>query len=102
MPNYKEQAVTGTAWRRARMVQINNESNSVPTVTFVEEEITDLGGVVVHTDVENLSDDYSQNREIALLDPETFEPSGQTISEGLIYLALFSKYMALAAARDAA
>lgn len=104
MANYKESTVTGTQWTRCNTVVINNPIGGVPTVQFLEEVVISTPGGVMSfpSDGLRLFDAVNPSREIALLNPSTGEATGQVVTEGFLYAALFSRYIALAAARDAA
>lgn len=100
MSNYQETNVSGTEYRRSRLVQIVNERNKTPHITFVEELVTIIGSNTLSRDVASLSDVYDPNGTIELLDPETGLSTNQLISHALIYQALYSLYMKLATDRD--
>lgn len=100
MPNYKESQITGTTWQRCNGVHISNPYGAAPSVQFSEEIITVLNGNPVTLATSALTSGFDTNAMIELLDPETMQPTGQTMSEGAVYLALFSKYMAEAKKRD--
>jgi hypothetical protein len=102
MANYRESNISGTAWTRARRVIINHPVEGGSTIHFQEEQAiqTPAGVTTIPADV--VVDTFDPARDIALLDPTTGQPTGQTLSEAVVYLALYSKYMALAQARDVA
>lgn len=103
MANYKESTVTGTSWQRTGQIVISNPVGGIPTVYYNEEVAVNLGDRVITSPCGNLSvtcDDM--NKTINLLDPETGLETGQTMTIGQLYQAIYSHYIAEAQARDAA
>lgn len=101
MADYKESTVSGTAWQRARLVQINNERGTVPAITFVEERIVVLDDDrSLSNDVSQLVESYDAAKEFDLYDPVTLEPTGDKATHEQLYGLLFGLYMTLAQARD--
>ena len=99
--NYKESTVTGTKWNRCAGVNIHNPlAPDVATVNFNEQEILLIDGKAIAIGNGNLYSVFDPASMIDLIDPDTLEPTGQQVPEGMVYLALFSKYMACAKARD--
>ena len=102
MADYKESTVSGTQWQRCWGVYIQNLHGTVPRVTLREEQITLLGGEKFSKDMGQIDFPFDPNASITLLNPETSEPLGATMTMGQMYVALWSLYMAKAAERDAA
>lgn len=105
MPNYQESQVDGTKWRRCERIEIANPSApETPRITFFERDVIGIDGNVVgvagNAPNAALSVQYDQNAVIDLYDPETLEPTGQTITHAQLYVMLFSAYMTTAVARD--
>ena len=102
MANYQESEVVGNKWKRCYNININNPSApATPHITFSEEDVLQLDSGLVRLGVDGFSVQFDPANEIELINPETMEPIGQTMTEGTIYLALFSKYIAAAQLRDA-
>ena len=100
---YAEQAVTGTTYRRARLITVSNPRDSMPTITFVEEEVTLLSdGREMCRDVDQLVKEYAPLEGIALLDEATMQPTGETVPQALFAMILFALYISEAQQRDAA
>ncbi len=97
---YKETNVTGTEYRRAKIVQVSNEYNQTPSVTFIEESVTQLGTKVIREICDTLYAPYESSKVIALLNPVTGEPIGQDITQEYLMVILYSLYMQLAKERD--
>ena len=103
MADYQEATLTGTEWRRARLVQINNERATPPTITFSEEVVTILSnGRTVSTDGGQIVVSYDPTAIIDLYDPATLQKIGATITHQELYGILFGAYFTSATARDAA
>jgi hypothetical protein len=101
--NYKETAVTGSRWVRARTVTLMNPLEGDQIAHFQEEEVfTDGEGIVVTRDVGSCRIVFDPEATITLLNPLTGEPLGATMTHQEFYVALFSLYMQAAAERDAA
>jgi len=60
----------------------------------------DTGIIQLATD--GFSVNFNPANMIDLVDPDTLEKTGETIPEGAVYLALFSRYIAGAKERDEA
>ena len=120
--DYKESPLIGTTWQRCRAVTISNPHSSlkksiqdpngppmtmkkvplVPEVFFQEETAMALpDGRVLLQDVGSCRAEFSAGGSFPLLNPETGEALGVTMSHQELYVALFSLYMATATARDA-
>jgi len=98
--NYKESTLSGSQWQRCVRVTIDNNYKQVPQVTFHEERITLAGDKTFQENVGAVYATFDPNAEIALLDPETGVPLGTTMTQGQVYLAMWSLYMAKAKERD--
>ena len=97
---YKEKQITGTEFKRAASIIINNNIEDSPVVTFVEEKAIVIDGQTIQTPCENLVKkitDFTQS--IPLLHPETGNVIG-TVTFAEIYAALYSAYIFYANERD--
>lgn len=98
---YQETQVTGSRYRRAKYVNINNSKGQVPQISFEEERITVLDdGKSFSESVGSLSTAFDATSIIPLLDPETGEDTGNTMTQAEVFQALYSLYFKLAAERD--
>lgn len=102
MPNYRETPVAGTQYQRCHQVLIHNPHNSKPHIEMFEEVVASVGDVGYSRAAEGLSFDFDPAEVIPLLDPETGAATGQSITQAEIHRAIYSLYLAKAAARDAA
>lgn len=101
MADYKEENVTGKKWTRCHAVYIRNAFNEPPSIEFSEQSVVSLGNnEFIKTNANTILAQFDSNSLIELLDTTTLLPTGQTVPEGLVYLALFSKYIKLAKERD--
>lgn len=101
MADYKESTVSGTSWQRTNQIVIVNPSGGTPTVIYNEETAINLGDRTITTPCGNLSvpcDDMTEV--ITLLDPETGLATGQTMTIGQLYQAIYSHYITKAQERD--
>lgn len=98
--DYRGELVTGKRWRRAARVTILNAYMSPATVSFDEEEVTELEGKVATRGTETLSMVVDLAAQVPLMNPETGEPLGVSIAQRDVYVALYSVYRMLAEQRD--
>lgn len=99
--NYKESTLSGSQWQRCVRVTIDNQYNQTPQITMHEERITVVGDNTFRENVGAVYAAFDPNAEIALLNPDTGEALGTTMTQGQIHLAMWSLYMQLASERDA-
>jgi hypothetical protein len=100
--NYKETALAGTRWQRARLVLLQNPLVGQKGATFQEESAVMLDGNVQSLgDVASIFAPFDPSGEIPLLDPTTGEPTGGVATHAQLYQIVFSLYRQVAAARDA-
>lgn len=101
MSDYRESAVTGTAWQRCCQIVIENQRTAVPTVRFDEESVLALAdGSEIRRPVGALALPFDPAKPIPLRDPTTGELTGDTSSYGAAYVLLYSAYLAAALERD--
>lgn len=101
MPNYNETPINaGSRWNRATRVVIDNKYGVTPTIDFVEEMAMSDGQEVLVKPLGRLSIPFDPAATIDLVNPETGEPLGQTMTHAQMYVALHSLYIQLATARD--
>jgi len=101
MADYKESTVSGTSWQRTNQIVIINPSGGTPTVIYNEETAINLGDRTITTPCGNLSvpcPDMAE--EIPLLDPTTGNSTGQVMTMGQLYQAIYSHYINKATERD--
>ena len=102
MSNYKETTIAGTSWVRCSTVIIQNDLGETPTVVFTEQKIINLDGaqqIVQPTGSVRLG--FDPTATLALVDPDTNLPTGETVTHAQAYQILHSAYIQAAMARDA-
>ena len=102
MPDYKESTVSGTSWQRCHTVTVHNQLSQTPRIEFQEEKVINIDGTSIPQWVGGCTKDFSAAESFPILDPATNVPTGQTLTHGELYVALYSLYMQTAAERDAA
>lgn len=101
MADYKESTVSGTSWQRTNQIVIVNPSGGIPTVIYNEETAINLGDRTITTPAGNLSVPCpDMTEEIPLLDPATGLATGQVMTMGQLYQAIYSHYITKATERD--
>lgn len=102
MPNYRETQVTRSIYRRCARVIADNPLGSPKTVSYREEDVVIENGTTIQLPLKApLTVPFDESRQIPLLDPETLLPTGQEVTQGFLYVALFSAYIQAAQERDA-
>lgn len=102
MPDYKQAELTGTEWQRCNLLSVSNPLGGTPEIVFSEERVVSLATGAITQFTEGCRKQFSAAESFPLLDPATNAPTGQTLTHGELYVALYSLYMQTAAERDAA
>lgn len=104
MALYRETPVTGSTYRRAVQVIMENPLNQTPRVLYLEEDVFILSNTVTTMAVTGapLGGAVNPAGVIELRDVNTKERTGQFVPASLVYAALYSDYINRAEARDAA
>lgn len=100
MPNYREQAVTGATWQRCFAVTMTNPLDGPKVVQFFEQTCVAFDGQVITRDGGSCGVQFAADGEFPLLDLETDQATGATISHAEVYAILYSLYRHAAALRD--
>ena len=101
MSDYRETAVTGTAWQRCCQIVIDNPRQGVPTVRFDEESVLALAdGTEMRRPMGALAVPFDPAKEIAMCNPATGALTGMTMNYAEVYAVLYSAYLAAALERD--
>ena len=102
---YKETAVTGSKYTRANQIVISNDENQTPFIYFNEENVVILDA---ETKIKNPAGgirlEFNQetaNTSFDMLNPETGDPLGASMTYQELYVALYSLYIKAATDRDA-
>lgn len=104
MANYKETSGSATTWTRANRVMILNpfEADAAKQISFFEETVAKMGDTIIKSDSGYTSTYYVPDKQVELLDPQSGQPTGKTITQAEIYQAIYSMYITAAKARDLA
>ena len=98
--NYKEKAVVVKSWVRAKKVTIHNEYQSVPSIVFTEEEITDFGNQIQRREIGEVSQNFSSPEgTFDVIDPVSGDVI-RTATYQEAYVLLSSLYIDIATMRD--
>jgi hypothetical protein len=101
MINYKESTVAGSVYQRCRYVQIDNTLNAVPKMYCLEEEVIIIPDrEPMRRDVSSIDLIFDPTSAIELINPETGEKLGSTVTHKELYVILHSLYIQAAANRD--
>jgi hypothetical protein len=101
MADYKESTISGTSWQRTNQIVIVNPSGGTPTVIYNEETAFNIGTMTITSPCGNLTVPCSDmTEEIPLLNPVDGSSTGQTMTMGQLYQAIYSHYIAKATERD--
>jgi hypothetical protein len=102
---YEPSTITGTVstWKRANRIEITNPAGGIPSAMFSEEIATLMpDGITIITQPSTTICDSATDMTVSfnLIDPSTGSTVG-TMTYEQLYGAMYSLYLALAAARDA-
>ena len=110
--NYNQSDISGTSWTRCRQVVINNPLPGKgpidivtglavgPNCVFFEETALQTQTEVLTFDSGACQQKYTPSKSIALLDPATSNPTGESVTQEKLYQILYSLYIETAKARD--
>jgi hypothetical protein len=103
MADYKEAVVSGQAWHRFDLVEINNGFGRMPEIRIHEERRIMLSdGGSLGTPVRAITRLFTDpSATFDLYNPATGEKIGATMTHGEVYGALYGLCMSLAAEEDA-
>lgn len=102
MANYQETTGTGTSWKRCNRVIIDNPLTTPSSAVFMEEDVVVIGDRSIGVYGGNCSAEFTPEAIIPLRDPATGELTGGIQTQANLYQILYSLYMQVALARDAA
>lgn len=105
MSNYQQTEGQSTKWRRCDRVEITNPLGGNPVIVFHEQDVVRIGNSTPFTSrVTGIPQPFAafdMSGVINLYNPETLQPTGETISHVQLYTILFSAYLESALQRDA-
>lgn len=90
-----QQPVAGESYTRSPQVVIDNRMGRTPTITFHREMVlgTAGGSVMCQPMAPNVLA-FDPQASVPVINPETGEPTGDTVTHGEIYALLFSAFVA--------
>ena len=100
--NYKQTNETGTVYTRCYQVSIDNGLNKNPIVSMHEEEVFTIGTNTITRPGRFLQKSYNASEVIELVNPETGEPIGQSVSHQELFVMMYSLWLATAKEHDEA
>lgn len=100
MPNYNEQTGTGESWQRCYAVRIDNPLDATPVIFFNEELVVKVGTNIINKPNTVCSKIFNATETFELLNLDTNQPTGQTMTHQELYQALYSLYIKTATERD--
>ena len=103
MANYKETNVLGTSYTRASQVIINNPLTGVKAISFMEEQVVNLGDEQIIRNQGGIQEPFTTENQITqfeLVNPVDGTSLGLTMEYKDLYVAIHSLYLHLAKKRD--
>lgn len=102
MVSYVPTQTTGTLYRRAKRMDLVNPLNGTQSVNVYEEFVAVLNGNNFLQDSDGFTVSINDmTKTVPLLDTNTGQPTGQTMTYADIYQAMYSAYIMWASQRDA-
>jgi hypothetical protein len=101
MADYRQTVHTITQWQRCFRAVIEHARHQVPRIDFLEEVVT-INGDETRQQVPGCSISYEPAGVVPMRDPDTDQPTGQTLTQQQIYAILYSVYRWSADQRDQA
>lgn len=93
----------GESYVRCPQVVVDNRLGATPAVTFHRETVIGIaGGGVLRQALSPREMIFDPAAEVPVLNPETGEPTGETITQGALYALIFSVFVAAETAQPEA
>ena len=89
--------IAGEAYARCNQVIIDNRLGHPPAITFGQETVIGTGAGELHMPMAPIGLTFDPAAQIAVINPETGEPTGATVSQAEVYALVYSAYIAAAA-----
>lgn len=94
-----QKPIAGESYIRCSQVVIDNRLGVAPSVTFHRESVLGIdGGAVMRQPMSPREMVFGPAAAVPILNPETGEPTGQTVTHGEIYALIYSAFVAAEAA----
>lgn len=100
MAQYQEQTVQGQVWQRCYAIHITNPLGGQATITFEEEKVMTVDSEVIKNPTGLCRKRFNAPVTFPLRNPQTGEPTGETMTHLDVYKVLYSLYMQTALQRD--
>ena len=89
--------IAGEAYARCNQVIIDNRFGHPPAITFGQETVIGTGaGDALHVPMAPIGLAFDPAAQIAVINPETGEPTGATVTQAEVYALVYSAYIAAA------
>jgi len=99
----QQKPVSGQRYIRCSQVVIDNRLGAVPLVTFSREAVIGIeGGETVHQPLSPRLLPFDPTATVPVLNPETGEATGATITQGALYALVYSIFIAAETAQPEA
>lgn len=96
---FDSKPVSGDSYVRCPQVIVDNRLDKTPLVTFHRERILGLdGGAIMREPMSPRIVPFDPAASVDVIDPETGDPTGQTITHGELYALIYSVFIAAEAA----
>jgi hypothetical protein len=97
-----QQPISGESFTRCPQIVVDNRLGTAPTVTFHQERVIGLAdGATTKAPMQPVVMAFDPTAEIPIINPETGEHTGQTMTQAEVYAAVYSAYLATVAPPDA-
>ena len=89
--------VVGESYTRCNQVIIDNRLGRAPEITFGHELVIGAGnGDALHVPMAPIGLAFDPAKPVVVIDPETGEPTGATVTQAEVYALVYSAYIAAA------
>ncbi|SDF89939.1 hypothetical protein PUH89_04000 [Rhodobacter capsulatus] len=89
--------VVGESYTRCNQVIIDNRLGRAPAITFGQETVIGTGtGDALHVPMAPIGLAFDPAAQIAVIDPDTGEPTGAMVTQAEVYALVYSAYIAAA------
>ena len=89
--------VVGESYTRCNQVIIDNRLGRAPEITFGQETVIGTGtGDALHVPMAPIGLAFDPAARIAVIDPDTGEPTGAMVTQAEVYALVYSAYIAAA------
>ena len=88
--------VVGESYTRCMQVIIDNRLGRAPEITFGQETVIGTGTDALHVPMAPIGLAFDPAAQIAVIDPDTGEPTGAMVTQAEVYALVYSAYIAAA------